>query len=43
MKRTDEFWYVSVARPVVHEVAGRLPDINEAIEVFRAHLPDRYS
>ncbi|MFH9089807.1 hypothetical protein [Streptomyces sp. NPDC017673] len=39
----DEFWWVSVSSPVVHEIASRLPDINEAIRVFLVHLPDRYS
>jgi hypothetical protein len=43
MQRKAELWWVSVSSPVVHEVAGRLPDINEAISVLLAHLPDRYS
>ncbi|MGX1128017.1 hypothetical protein RKD49_000207 [Streptomyces glaucescens] len=43
MRRKDEFWRVSVSSPVVHEVASGLPDINEAIDVFLVHLPDRYS
>lgn len=39
MKRMDEFWWVAVSSPVVHEIASRLPDINEAIRVFLVHLP----
>ncbi|MFF9087402.1 hypothetical protein ACF1BE_13455 [Streptomyces sp. NPDC014991] len=42
-QRKTEFWCVTVSKPVVHEVAGRLPDINEAIRVFLLHLPHRYS
>jgi hypothetical protein len=36
------FWWVTVSPPVVHEVAGGLPDINATIRVFLV-LPDRYS
>ncbi|QGZ52606.1 hypothetical protein GPZ77_33760 [Streptomyces sp. QHH-9511] len=43
MQRKVGFWWVSVSKPMVHEVASRLPDINEAIRVFLLHLPDRYS
>ncbi|MEV8553756.1 hypothetical protein AB0L04_28555 [Streptomyces glaucescens] len=42
-QRRTELWWVTVTTPVVHEVASRLPDINEAIRVFLLHLPDRYS
>ncbi|MFF7853310.1 hypothetical protein [Streptomyces sp. NPDC007904] len=42
-QRGTELWWVTVSKPVVHEVAGRLPDINEAIRVFLLHLPGRYS
>ncbi|MFJ8085471.1 hypothetical protein ACIQ6Y_33445 [Streptomyces sp. NPDC096205] len=42
-RRRVELWWVSVSSPVVHEVAARLPDINEAISVLLVHLPDRYS
>jgi hypothetical protein len=43
MQRKTEFWWVTVSTPVVHEVARRLPGINEAISALLVHLPDRYS
>ena len=43
MRRKVELWWVSISSPVVREVASRLPNINEAIGVLLAHLPDRYS
>jgi hypothetical protein len=42
-KRVEERWWASVSIPVMHEVAARLPDVNQAVRLFLAHLPDRYS
>ncbi|MES4909428.1 MULTISPECIES: hypothetical protein [unclassified Streptomyces] len=42
-QRKVEVWWVSVSSPVVHEVASRLPNINEAISELLVYLPDRYS